>query len=165
MKILIMTNCPLERNQGSGYVICGFADCLRQRGHRVKAFGPDDVILFPSLQATRRLRLFLGYTLKAITEGWDRNCSYDIIELWGGLGWCACLGLTRWRRRPYLVISRSNRLEPHFRQMCNQLQDEWTHKRLLSRLQSFTDSLGFRHANTLTVVSRYDHGLALRQCH
>ena len=165
MKILIMSNCPLERNQGSGYVICGFADGLRQRGHRVKAFGPDDVILFPSLQAAKRLRLFLGYTLKAITEGWDRKCSYDIIELWGGLGWCACLVLTRWRRRPYLVISRSNGLEPHYRQMCNQLQEGWSPKRLLSRLHSFTDTLGFRYADTLTVVSQYDHEYSLRQCY
>lgn len=165
MKILIMSNCPLERNQGSGYVICGFADGLRQRGHRVKAFGPDDVILFPSLQGARRLRLFLGYTLKAITEGWDRKCRYDIIELWGGLGWCACLVLTRWRRRPYLVISRSNGLEPHFRQKYNQLQDGWSPKRLLSRLHSFTDTLGFRYADTLTVVSQYDHEYSLRQCY
>jgi len=131
----------------------------------VVAFGPDDVILFPSLKAARRLRLFLGYTLKAITEGWNRKCSYDIIELWGGLGWCACLVLTRWRKRPYIVISRSNGLEPHFRQMCNRLQDGWKPKRLLSRLQSFTDTLGFRYADTLTVVSQYDHEYSLRQCY
>jgi glycosyltransferase involved in cell wall biosynthesis len=131
----------------------------------VKAFGPDEVILFPSLKAARRLRLFLGYTLKAITEVWNRNCSYDIIELWGGLGWCACLLLTRWRRRPYRVISRSNGLEPHYRQMCSPIQAWWSPSRLLSRLESFTDSLGFRHADTLTVVSGYDQEFALRQCY
>lgn len=163
MNILIISNCPLERNQGSGYVICCFADGLRFRGHKVKAFGPNEVILFPRLNAGRRLRLFLGYTLKAITEGWNRSCSYDIIELWGGLGWCACVILTRWRRGRYRVISRSNGLEPHYRQVCRQRKDGWSPRKLLSKVESFTDSLGFRHADSLTVVSRYDEDFALRE--
>jgi glycosyltransferase involved in cell wall biosynthesis len=163
VNILIISNCPLDKNQGSGYVICGFAEGLRQRGHQVKTFGPEEVILLPGLKAGRRLRLFLGYTLKAIIEGWNRSCSYDIIELWGGPGWCACVVLTRWRRARYRVISRSNGLEPHHRQVCRQQQDGLSLRALLGKVESYTDGLGFRHADLLTLVSRFDEGFALQQ--
>ena len=81
MNILIVSNCLLDSNQGSGYVIYVFAEGMKRRGHSVNAFGPDDFILFPKFKAAKRLRLFSGYTLKAIREAWKPKVKYDIIEL------------------------------------------------------------------------------------
>ena len=160
LNILIVSNCPLQENQGSGYVICGFAKRMEERGHRVKAYGPDEIILNPTFNKARRLRLFIGYTLKAIREAWDPRESYDIIELWGGVGWLACLILTKFRLRNYKVISRSNGLEPHNRQIARR-RNSISLGQVFSNFNTLTDCVGFRNADLLTVVSSYDERFAL----
>jgi glycosyltransferase involved in cell wall biosynthesis len=162
VNILIISNCPLKINQGSGYVICGFAEGMKRRGHSVRAFGPDEFILFPKARAAKRLRLFAGYTLKAIREACNLEARLDIIELWGGPGWLACLILTALRAGKYKVISRSNGLEPHYRLVCKKQSKRLSARRLMAVFESWTDSIGFRNADSLTVVSRYDEEFALR---
>lgn len=41
MKILVISNCPLEESQGSGYVIINFCRGLSERRHEVDLFGPQ----------------------------------------------------------------------------------------------------------------------------
>ena len=161
MNILIISNCPLESSQGSSYVICGFAEGMRKRGHSIRAFGPDDYILFPRIKRAKRIRMFAGYTLKAIGEAWKLRCQPDINELWGSVGWLACLVLTSWRPSQCKVISRSNGLEPHYRQVSQKASQRLNARILLSRFESWTDGIGFRRADKLTVVSPYDEEFAL----
>lgn len=44
MRILTLSDCPLLRHQGSGYVILGFYDELVARGHEVDLVGPDELV-------------------------------------------------------------------------------------------------------------------------
>ena len=162
MNILVVSNCPLDANQGSGYVICGFAEGLKARGHHVKAFGPEDFIFIPKARPAKRLRLFIGFTLKAITEAWNYKSSYDIIELWGGVGWLSCLILTRFRLSSYQVISRSNGLEPNYRFATITPNSNSYLRSLFCIFENWTDKIGFQSADTLTVVSKYDEVFAIK---
>ena len=156
MNILIISNCPLDPNQGSGYVITGFAKGLQARGHQLKAFGPEDFIIIQGARSAKRLRLFIGYTLKAVNEAWFKNTRYDIIELWGGVGWLSCLILTRLRLGKYKVISRSNGLEPYYRTATMVAENRSIIRILIDRFQGWTDKIGFQSADALTIVSKFD---------
>lgn len=162
MNILVVSNCPLDSNQGSGYIICGFAEGLKARGHQVKAFGPEDFIFIPKARLAKRLRLFIGFTLKAISETWNHQSRYDIIELWGGPGWLSCLILTRFRLGSYQVISRSNGLEPNCRLATITPNNTNYLESFICLFENWTDKIGFRSADTLTVVSKYDEVFAIK---
>jgi glycosyltransferase involved in cell wall biosynthesis len=164
MKILIISNCSLRADQGSGYIILGFAEGLRARGHQVKAFGPEQFILFPAIKKAKRLRLFFGYTIKAILEAWKARHSLDILEFWGGPGWLAILLLGKFRIGRYKVISRSNGLEPFYRQQTRNTKISLSLLDvLLSGLQDLTDEIGFRNADMLTLVSKSDEKYAINK--
>lgn len=156
MNILIISNCPLDPNQGSGYVISGFAEGLQARGHKFKAFAPEDFIIFKGARSGWRLRLFIGYTLKAISETWFKNSRYDIIELWGGVGWLSCLILSRFRLGKYIVISRSNGLEPYYRKASIDAESSSNMRKIFDKFQGWTDKIGFQSADALTIVSKFD---------
>ncbi len=163
MKILTISNCPLRSDQGSGYVILGFVDGLRARGHQVKAFGPEHFIFLPKVKKAKRLRLFVGYTIKSIIEVWKERDSFDILEFWGGPGWLAILILSKFRIGRYKVVSRSNGLEPFYRQLTRSAKIQLIFTRLLGGIQSLTDEVGFRCADMLTVVSKFDEENAVKK--
>ena len=162
MNILIISNCPLAESQGSGYVISSFAKGYAKRGFFVKTLDPSNYILFPYFPKFKRLRLFIGYTLIALKTFFFDTTKFDVIELWGGVGWLSCLIISTCKPKRILVICRSNGLEPHVRQktIADSPLSSWRY--ILSLFESFTDILGFRRADTLTVVSKYDYDYALQ---
>jgi glycosyltransferase involved in cell wall biosynthesis len=110
MKILSLSNCPLSRDQGSGYVICGYADEMRAYGHTVELVGPESYVPFVALRPAWRLRKLIGYTLSALRR--VRRHAPDVVELWGAEAWLATKLLARRRVRP-LLVHRSNGIESH----------------------------------------------------
>ena len=161
MNILVISNCSLDSSQGSGYIICGFAEGLKARGHQVKAFGPEDFIFIPKARAAKRLRLFIGYTFKSITEIWQNKSSYVIVELWGGVGWLTCMILSRFRLGSYQVVSRSNGLEPYYR-IATTADEDSSNSKFIDKFESLIDKIGFQSADTLTVVSKSEETFANR---
>jgi glycosyltransferase involved in cell wall biosynthesis len=161
MKILVISNCPLDPDQGSGYVINGFVSGMRLRGHEVDAYDPDCFILMPRINPARRLRLFIGYTFYAISKSWFGG-KYDIIELWGGLGWLAVLILKIRRNRRYSIVSRSNGLEPLYREKCKIIHQKLDWRDKFAKFESWCDGLGFRAADGLTVVSASENDYAVQ---
>lgn len=109
MRILSVSNCPLELTQGSGRVILGFAERLREAGHEVTCLDPRTTALLPRLRRLHRLRLVLGCA-RAASRAVDRG-EWDVVELWGVETWLAARRLASRARRPVLV-HRSNGLEP-----------------------------------------------------
>jgi glycosyltransferase involved in cell wall biosynthesis len=111
MRILSISNDPHDPGNGSGYVITGYVEGLRDRGHTVDAYGPEDWRLFhphrgrryvyPVLMALFGLRTYLS-----------RSCDYDLVEVWGGASWLlAVLLKSIW---PSLcVVHHSNGIEQH----------------------------------------------------
>jgi glycosyltransferase involved in cell wall biosynthesis len=158
MRILTVSNCPLDRSLGSGYVISGYADRLRSLGHEVTALQPADYEWLPRLPAAKRLRMLLGYSA-AVSRAVGRE-HFDIVELWGAESWRSVRRLARMRRRP-LLVGRSNGLEPHFREalagaggfrtgIAGSLFDRW------QEIEA-----AFREVDLLTTVSQFDHRYAL----
>jgi glycosyltransferase involved in cell wall biosynthesis len=159
LRILTVSNVPLDPSLGSGYVIDGYVKRLRARGHTVITLQPCDYLPKPRWRVARRLRMLLGYT--AATRRALARERFDLVELWGGESWRIARELTARRSRP-VVIGRSNGLETHVRSELARhgaaaapaLLTRW-----FDRWQNTEDA--FRHADTLTVVSDYERRFTL----
>jgi glycosyltransferase involved in cell wall biosynthesis len=113
MKLLVISNSPLNEDQGSGYVIVNFCRRLRLRGHEVDLIGPDDYEFLSLLKKGRSFRLAVGMLLTTIICLCKKN--YDIVEFYGAESWLAATVLYRLPWRSFLLISHSNGLETY----CN----------------------------------------------
>lgn len=152
MRILVISNCPLDPNQGSGYVISGYAQRMRERGHTVVAYGIEHFTPWQQMRRLTRLRRLLGYACAAGFH--TRKSSYDIVELWGAEGWLALLTLRLLRRTGPVPVSRSNGLETHWRQLLG--NSEASPLAWLRRVVGDLPEIAFRRCAALTVVSRFD---------
>ena len=89
MKILTISDVPLEESQGSGYIILNYVRRLRQRGHQVTLVGPETYEPFRKLRPLKRLRLACGVAWTALRH----LCAarYDVVEFYGAISWLAVL--------------------------------------------------------------------------
>lgn len=114
MQLLVISNCPLQVSQGSGYVVLRYATGMRQRGHSLRLFGPEHYEPLATLGGTARSwRLAVGIAYQAIRELFRENI--DVIEFYGAESWLAIALLRLFPFRPRLVIH-SNGLETHYYQ-------------------------------------------------
>jgi glycosyltransferase involved in cell wall biosynthesis len=153
MRILTVSNCPLQRSLGSGYVIAGYVDGLRELGHDVTVLEPSDYEWLPSLSVAKRLRMLLGYT--SAVEKALRRGRFDVVELWGGESWWIARRLAHRRNRP-LLVGRSNGIEPHFWGTLEEFGGRETGLAgaVFDRFQD--TEAAFRSVDLLTTVSRFD---------
>jgi glycosyltransferase involved in cell wall biosynthesis len=157
MRILVISNCPLDPNQGSGYVILGYANRMRERGHEVVAYGIEHFTPLQRMHRLTRLRRLLGYAYATAQQ--TRTAPYDIVELWGAEGWLALLTLRLLQRTGPIPVSRSNGLETHWRTLRGEARISplaW-----LRRMIGTLPEIAFRRCAALTVVSRFDARFAL----
>ncbi|MDB9311795.1 glycosyltransferase family 4 protein [Spirulina sp. CS-785/01] len=163
MKILSISNCPLNESQGSGYVVVNFSQRLRQFGHEVDNFAPDD---YEPLQFLRgranNYRLALGmlpFTLQKLQQK-----SYDIIEFYGADAWFTIYVLSRFWKNKYLLVHHSNGIENQFNAVLkqySQLQD--TSQKWYQLDQSLLFQYAFREVQGIITQSDYDRHYALQQ--
>jgi glycosyltransferase involved in cell wall biosynthesis len=113
MRFLVISNSPLNEDQGSGYVIVNFCRKLRSRGHEVDLIGPDDYEVLKSAKKGRSYRLALGMLLACLRQ--LQQNKYDVIEFYGAESWLAATVLSLLPQRSFLLISHSNGLETY----CN----------------------------------------------
>jgi glycosyltransferase involved in cell wall biosynthesis len=118
MRMLTLSNCPLDRSTGSGYVVMGFTDGLRYLGWTVDVLGSEAIDPFPGAVRARSWRMTLGMAIHAIRR--VLSTTYDVVEFYGGEAWLAVFLLTRWPGRQFIVVSHSNGLEPHCREQLLQ---------------------------------------------
>ncbi|MEY2878590.1 MAG: hypothetical protein RLZZ15_970 [Verrucomicrobiota bacterium] len=158
MRILTVSNVPLERTLGSGAVILGYVDGLRARGHEVRTLDPRDYEWGARLRGAKRLRMMLGYTratLRAV-----RREDFDLVEMWGAESWWAAKRLARRVTRP-LLVGRSNGLEVQLDLVLERhgLRPKpnpaaaWLDRR-------FDREAAFREVDALTTVSEYNRVFA-----
>ena len=163
MRALVLSNCPLERTQGSGYVILGYAEGLRVRGWEVDLLGPETIDPWPSLGRARSLRITFGMWRHA-TRALARR-DYDVVEFYGGEGWLAISRLARRAGRRFLLVSHSNGLET----ACGEQLRRWLGSDTLDgrpRRPWQVDGarlarVGFRAADALVTVNRIERDYAL----
>jgi glycosyltransferase involved in cell wall biosynthesis len=109
MRIVTLSNCPLNESQGSGYVILNFAHGLRSLGHDITLIGPDATELFPRFGKARSPRLAFGMWKTA--SHLVGTLKPDIVEFYGGEAWLATACLSRRRRRSFRIVAHSNGIE------------------------------------------------------
>jgi glycosyltransferase involved in cell wall biosynthesis len=161
MRILTLSNTPLDEAQGSGYVVQGYAKGLRARGHQVDVLGPADYEPLHRFRRAIRYRQTLGMVAAAV--GRLARASYDVLEVYGGEAWLALALLARRPRRRLLLVGHSNGLETHSAEALRAAglaggRRRWfqiDHGRLMAR--------GFRACDALVTVAQYDRDYALRQ--
>lgn len=108
MRILTLTNCPLDPRLGSGTTVIRFAEGLRRLGHDVEILAPGDYEFAAQVRVAKQLRQGLG-AYRAIARRSAVN-RYDLIEFYGAEFWPAVVSLARARRRP-LLVAHTNGLE------------------------------------------------------
>ena len=108
MRILTITNCPLDPRLGSGTTVIRFAEGLRASGHEVEVLAPGDYELASRVRAAKQLRQGVG-AYRVIRDRIARH-RYDLIEFYGAEFWPAITGLARSRQRP-LLVAHTNGLE------------------------------------------------------
>lgn len=163
MRILTVSNVPLLSSTGSGYVIAGYVERMRARGHEVTTLEPRDYLRWPRIGGARRLRTLLGYTratLRAVAAE-----QVDVVELWGGESWRSARSLAPRTHRP-LLVGRSNGLEPHVRRWESAsgfVAPPGLAGRLFDRWQQVESA--FRCVDALTLVSPFDASFAAQQAY
>jgi glycosyltransferase involved in cell wall biosynthesis len=108
MRILTITNCPLDPRLGSGTTVIRFANGLRHLGHDVDVLAPADYEYASTIRAAKQLRQGLG-AYRAIRNRLAER-RYDLIEFYGAEFWPAISVLARSRPRP-LLVAHTNGLE------------------------------------------------------
>lgn len=149
MRILTLSDCPLVRHQGSGYVILGFHDQLQTRGWQIELVGPDE-LLWPRRFGTkgRQYRITLGMARRALAA--HRAGSADLVLAYGEECWLAFRLLSRRKGRPRLV-HHSNGLRAHMAYWHGTPKSRWR--------PDTSDAL--RRADHVVVVSQFERAFAL----
>lgn len=108
MKILSLTNCPLDPSLGSGKTVLRWSEGLRNLGHSVDVFEPKDYQFWPNLRRALKFRLAIGawrFEMAAL-----QRQDYDLIECYGDEFWLLLTQLAPMKKRPFLV-AHTNGLE------------------------------------------------------
>jgi glycosyltransferase involved in cell wall biosynthesis len=165
MKILSISNCPLQESQGSGYAILNFCRGLRARGHEVDLFGPDQIEPFPRLKRAKKYRQAAGMLLHTLRHFACRR--YDIVEWYGGEACLAALALAALPGRSTLLVCHSNGLEPYCdEQMRKHLGSTAPDGAPLKWYQSdrlLPIATAFRRVDGIVTVSEFDRRYAIAQ--
>jgi glycosyltransferase involved in cell wall biosynthesis len=163
MRILTLSNSPLDDGQGSGYVVLRYVEGLRLEGHQVELIGPKELELFPRSRRGIRYRQALGMAAVATTKAAKR--SFDVLELYGGEGWLAALLLRSLPHRSFLMVAHSNGVEPHCAEHLAAAQLSGSldaSQRGFSLDLSAAYAAGFRAVDGLVTVSEFDQEYAKR---
>lgn len=160
MRILSLSNCPLDESLGSGYVALRYARGLRERGHHVDLLGPD------GYEPLRRLRRGISYrqALGMAAATLRRAGRYDVVEIWGGEAWLAFGLLARRARRPFLLVAHSNGIETHCAEVLRAAERGGRlapSRRWFQLDQSALFERAFRAADALVTVAEFDRRYAL----
>lgn len=153
MQILSISNIPHDPNSGGGYVITGYIDGLRQKGHEVDAYGPEDYD-FGHWRYGIRYRKMVAMAAFGVYQFFQKP--YDLVEVWGGASWLLVL-LLRWIASDTPVVHRSNGIEQHYTALKEKSSvipgehDRWFRVDL-SRLYD----IGLRASSAIVTVSAYD---------
>lgn len=159
MKILTISNCTLNRSQGSGYVILNHDDHARKLGYTVDLFGPETYQLFKKAHWGNAYRIALGIFFLLLKL---RVKHYDIIEFWGGESWLGVWYIKTWYPNK-VIVHKSNGIEEHVAASLKKYQWEppaqkkWYHFDA-SKLYKYAEL----QSDLIVTVSRYDKEFILK---
>jgi glycosyltransferase involved in cell wall biosynthesis len=163
LRVLTLSNCPLDDSLGSGYVAVRYAEGLRARGHRVEALGPADYEPLPRLRRAIRYRQTIGMAVASLGRLARRE--YDVLEYYGGEAWLAVSALARLPGRRFLLVCHSNGLETHCAETLQAAAGADRRRRWYRADHGPLFARGFRDCDALVTVAQYDRDYALRQAY
>lgn len=165
MRILSLSNCPLNRFQGSGYVILGFCEGLQQSGHTVELFGPESYEVLRFLKKGKSYRQAIGMLLFSMCFLLKNRL--DVVEFYGGESWLAVLFLTKIYKRSFLVVSHSNGLETQSETLLKKFHcadtPDGSQRKWYQFNQARLMQKSFECADAVVTVSSYERDYALKQ--
>jgi glycosyltransferase involved in cell wall biosynthesis len=161
VRVLTLSNSPLDESLGSGYVALRYAGGLRARGHQVETLGPADYEPLPGLRSAIRYRQALGMAGVSILR--LARGDYDVLECYGGEAWLALAVLARLPRRRFLLVCHSNGLETHCAAVLRAAAGAHPRRRWYQLEHAALAARGFRDCDALVTVAHYDRDYALRQ--
>lgn len=153
MRILSISNTPHNPDQGSGYVVVGYVEGLRKRGHAVDAFGPSDYEIGLSRYG-KRYQKMIAIAVFGLRQ--FRRRPYDLVEVWGGPSWLLAV-LLRGLAPNTPIVHHSNGIEQHYTELKAQSatgpnENERWFQFDVSRLYDW----GLQAASAIVTVSDYD---------
>ncbi len=101
MKILSLSNCPLEPMQGSGKAVLRYVKGLRDLGHEVEVIEPRDFEIWPGLNKAKQHRMAIG-AWRVVRQKLQQE-NYEIIEFYGAEFWLVARKLSKLPERPLLI--------------------------------------------------------------
>lgn len=108
MKVLSLTNCPIDPYLGSGKTVLNYTQGLRTLGHSVDTAEPKDYEPWQKIGRAKKFRQAWGAWItvkqKLALE------QYDLIEFYGDEFWLATWQLSKIPNRP-LLVAHTNGLE------------------------------------------------------
>ncbi|MDY6781653.1 MAG: glycosyltransferase family 4 protein [Cyanobacteriota bacterium] len=108
MKILSLTNCPLDPSLGSGKTVLRWSEGLRKLGHTVDVCEPKDYQLWSKIRRGIKFRL-AGGAWHYLRNRVNSN-KYDLVECYGDEFWLLLTQIASQKKRPFLV-AHTNGLE------------------------------------------------------
>lgn len=101
MKVLSVTNCPLDPVLGSGKAVLRYTEGLRRRGHDVKVYEPADFEKPRTFSCAPQYRQALG-AWQVLRKVISQN-RFDLVEFYGAEFGLLAESLSRRMTRPLLV--------------------------------------------------------------
>lgn len=155
MRILCISNTPHDPNQGSGYVITGYIEELRERGHTVDAYGPADYLVYDLQRGRRYLQplMMAWFGLQCVREE-----SYDLVECWGGMAWILEWFLSQ-QTRTFPIVHRFNGVEAQGAEAFENAEEKGIvepQKKWYQLDVTPLHEIGYRSADALVAPSEYN---------
>lgn len=108
MKILTLSNSPLDERLGSGKSVVRYTRELERQGHQILAFGPEDFEIFPNFRRATKLKQAFGALF--FVKQQVNSFSPDLVELYGDEFWLVVKWLKSLKKPP-LIVAHTNGLE------------------------------------------------------
>ncbi len=160
MKILSLTNCPLDPTLGSGKTVLKYSQGLRSLKHTVDVFEPKDYESWYGLGRAKKFRQAWGSWIfvkqKLLAE------QYDVIEFYGDEFWLATWQLANLPKRP-LLVAHTNGLELLNRERAKIYNTSHNHLRNLLTEQTHDrfSRMAFAHTDAFVSLCKLDRQYVL----
>ena len=101
MKILSLSNSPLDPMLGSGKAVLKYVQGLRDLGHSVEVLEPRDFEIWRPLKKAKQHRMAIG-AWRLVRQKLQKE-NYELIECYGAEFWLVVEKLSKLSKRPLLI--------------------------------------------------------------
>jgi glycosyltransferase involved in cell wall biosynthesis len=161
MKILSLTNCPLDPNLGSGKTVLSYTQGLRELGHTIDVADPKNYESFSKFRRAKKFRQAWG--------SWNfakeklRTQQYDLIEFYGDEFWLTTWYLSKLTKRS-LLVAHTNGLEliAAIRESADKTHSNYLYDLFYQQTHARFSYIAFASANAFVSLCELDRQHVLK---